>query len=108
MDARPTIRPVAPDDLDALLAYLEEQMKENGTNGGPLFQPYGRATPWRASVKAAPFRDGLATALGAPGWRRVWAAYDASAAEAAFLTIRTRDPTIGIPARPSGVRAGSV
>jgi RimJ/RimL family protein N-acetyltransferase len=88
MDARPTIRPVAPGDLDALLAYLEEQMKENGTNGVPLFQPYGRATPWRASEKAAPFRDGLATALGAPGWRRVWAAYDEAGAPVGHVDLR--------------------
>ena len=74
------IRPIERDGLDALMAYLEEQMQENGRDGRPIFQPYSRDAPWVASERMEPFRRGLDAPVGEPHWRRTWGAFDDSGA----------------------------
>ncbi|MES1205585.1 MAG: GNAT family N-acetyltransferase [Pseudomonadota bacterium] len=77
MDRRDiSIRPLAADDLEALIAYLEDHLLDNGRNGVPLFQPQSRGTTWRAADRLALFREGMAAPVGYPRWRRFWAAFD--------------------------------
>lgn len=89
MEAPPTIAPVEIDALDRFFAYLEEHASENGVDGGPLFQPYHRGAPWRASEKAPLFRAGLAVPVGALGWRRAWAASDDHDAVIGHVDLRS-------------------
>jgi ribosomal protein S18 acetylase RimI-like enzyme len=88
MDARSGIRSVQVADLDDFFAYLEDQLKDNGKNGVPLFHPYSRHTPWHASEKAELFRAGMASPVGAPGWRRAWAAFDERDAPIGHVDLR--------------------
>jgi len=84
----PSIRALQVADLDAFFAYLEDQLKDNGKNGLPLFHPYSRHTPWRASEKEELFRMGIVAPLGAPGWRRAWVAFDEHGAPAGHVDLR--------------------
>ncbi|WP_020656002.1 GNAT family N-acetyltransferase [Massilia niastensis] len=87
------IRAVAIADLDALFAYLGDQLDENGRNGMPLFQPMSRAVTGVPDAMRARFTAGLATKLGEPGWRRAWIAVDAGGAIAGHVDLRGRaDP----------------
>jgi len=74
MSASTTIRPVGSADLPAFFAYLNAHLQDNGRDGAPLFQPMPRAQSLFPEEKIAAFSNGLALAVGAPGWRRAWIA----------------------------------
>lgn len=84
------IRAVAPDDLPALFAYLDDHLGDNGRDGTPLFQPMPRAESCFPVDKRAGFVLGLGTALDAPGWRRGWIAVDAAGAIRGHVDLRAR------------------
>jgi RimJ/RimL family protein N-acetyltransferase len=88
MEAPPRIAPVELAALDRFLAYAEQLSSENGVGGVPLFQPFPRGAPWQSSEKAALFRAGLAAAVGAPGWRRLWTARDEQGAPVGHVDLR--------------------
>ena len=62
--------------MDALLAYLDDHLSDNGRDG-KYFMPLTPEQSRFPADKARSFRDGLAIAVGEPGWRRAWAARDA-------------------------------
>ena len=84
------IRAIFPDGLDTFVAYLEDHSKDNGQNGGILFQPFSRHDKWIGAEKLAAFRAGLETEVGAMNWRRLWAAFDASGAISGHVDLRGR------------------
>lgn len=69
-----SVIPLSPATYDAFFAYLNDQLKDNGQGGTPLFQPMSRVLPTLAPERAAAFRQALETPLGQPGWRRAWIA----------------------------------
>ena len=77
----PAIRAVGPDDLDALLRYLRDSVGDNGEGATPLFMPVPRGVSAMTPDRVASFRDGIARAVGEPGWRRIWTARDAASDE---------------------------
>ena len=85
-----TIRPALHTDLAALFAYLNDHLADNGKDGAPLFQPMARGESRLPPEKEAGFITGLGTAVGEPGWRRVWLAFDNSGAIAGHIDLRAR------------------
>ena len=94
-----SIRPAVHTDLAALFAYLNDHLADNGKDGTPLFQPMARSESRLPPEKEAGFITGLGTAVGEPGWRRVWLALDDSGAIAGHIDLRAR------PERPAAHRA---
>jgi ribosomal protein S18 acetylase RimI-like enzyme len=88
MEALAVMRAWHDDDLDELVAYLEDQGKENGQNGAALFQPYSRHTGRPASDVRDVFRAGMGTPVGAPTWRRGWTARDQNGAIIGHVDLR--------------------
>jgi ribosomal protein S18 acetylase RimI-like enzyme len=86
----PSIRSVAPDDLPAFFAYLDDHLADNGRNGAALFQPMARAESRFPGEKKAGFTTGLATPVGEPGWRRAWIAVDEAGNIAGHIDLRAR------------------
>jgi GNAT superfamily N-acetyltransferase len=84
------IRAIEPTGLDAFMTYLEDHSKDNGQNGGILFQPFSRHDTWIGAEKLAAFRAGLETDVGAMNWRRLWAAFDAHGAISGHVDLRGR------------------
>lgn len=70
------IRLLEAGDYPAFFAYLNEQLKENGKKGSPLFQPVPREIVKLPAEKEAAFVAGLSKSIGQPGWRRAWIATD--------------------------------
>lgn len=88
-----TIAPLAPEWLPQLFQYLDDQLQENGRDGGVLFQPLSRLASRLPPEKAAAFANGLAQDFGQPGWRRMWLALDARGAIAGHIDLRAHpDP----------------
>jgi ribosomal protein S18 acetylase RimI-like enzyme len=85
-----SIEALEPGQLPALFAYLDEHLRDNGKNGTPLFQPMARSASTFPAERRAAFANGLATPLGAPGWRRAWVARDATGAIAGHVDLRAR------------------
>ncbi|HEY1043381.1 MAG TPA: GNAT family N-acetyltransferase [Telluria sp.] len=86
-----TIRAVTAADLPALFSYLGEQLIENGRKGNPLFQPVPRTDdPSLPLAIRSRFTNGLAAAVGEPGWRRAWIAVDGRDAIAGHVDLRAR------------------
>ncbi len=81
------IAPITPDDLDALFAYLGEQLAENGRDG-KWFQAMASTTAGVPESKRAAFRAGFDAAFGDPGWRRGWIARDAQGRIAGHVDLR--------------------
>jgi ribosomal protein S18 acetylase RimI-like enzyme len=87
------IQPIDEANLEALFAYLEDQMRDNGRDGVPLFMPQSRQAPAMVPEKVASFRAGLSVPVGAPGWRRAWAALNSSGRIAGHVDLRAHpDP----------------
>jgi RimJ/RimL family protein N-acetyltransferase len=63
-------------DFELFLAYLNNHLADNGRDGTGYFQPLSRSESRFPSDKAQSFKSGLGTAVGAPGWRRLWVARD--------------------------------
>ena len=66
------IRELAARDYPDFFAYLNAQLRDNGKNGHPLFQPLSRDIETFPPEKEASFVAGLAKSIGQPGWRRAW------------------------------------
>jgi ribosomal protein S18 acetylase RimI-like enzyme len=87
------IRPIGSAGLDAFIAYLEDQLKDNGQNGTPLFQPTSRHETRIAADRVASFRVGMETPVGEAKWRRVWCAFDPIGAIIGHVDLRAhQDP----------------
>ena len=85
-----TIAPLALEQLPQLFAYLDDQMQENGCDGGVLFQPQSRLAPRLPPERAAAFANGFAQPFGQPGWRRMWLALDPLGGIAGHIDLRAR------------------
>ena len=81
------IAPTADADLDALFGYLAEQLAENGRDG-LWFMPLAPTDAGIPAEKRQSFRDGFATPVGEPGWRRGWLARDARGEVAGHIDLR--------------------
>lgn len=91
-----SIRPAVHSDLGAFFAYLDDHLADNGQGRTALFQPMPRGESRLSADKAARFTQGLATALGEPGWRRLWLAQDGASAIAGHIDLRARpEPLAG-------------
>lgn len=88
--ARPeqVILPIDAANLDAFGRYREDQLKDNGHDGTPLFQPQSQAGVSLVSEKIALFQTGLAASVGEPKWRRGWVALDASGTIIGHVDLR--------------------
>ena len=84
----PVIRQLESARLETFFAYLEDQLKDNGRNGTPLFQPQSRDAPGIDTEKAAQFRASLDVDIGKAQWRRAWGAFDPSRAFAGHIDLR--------------------
>lgn len=82
------IGPLAADQFDVFLAYLNEHLADNGKDGGIYFQPLSRLQSRFPPERAELFRNGLLVALGQPGWRRLWVARDAQGAIVGHIDLR--------------------
>ena len=81
------IETLAEDDHDAFFRYLGEQLAENGRDG-VYFMPIAPTDAGVPLERQQGFRDGLATAVGEPGWRRGWIARDARGGVAGHVDLR--------------------
>lgn len=61
-------------DFAEFLRYLNDHLSDNGVGDTAYFQPLPRAESFFPAEKAEAFQTGLATPVGAPGWRRAWVA----------------------------------
>ena len=82
-----TIAQTTDADFDALFRYLGEQLAENGRDG-LWFMPLAPTGAGIPSGKRQAFRDGFATPMGEPGWRRGWIARDARGEVAGHIDLR--------------------
>lgn len=85
-----TIRDVRGELLSDFFAYLADHGKDNGQDGTPLFKPYPRGFLWATPEKVAAFDVALARPVGAPGWRRAWAAFEPGGAIIGHADLRAR------------------
>ena len=83
------IRPARAADLQALFAYLGEQLAENGRDG-VLFQPMAPTPGGVPPAMRERFTAGMATPVGQPGWRQVWIALDENGQVAGHIDLRGR------------------
>jgi ribosomal protein S18 acetylase RimI-like enzyme len=81
------IEPIVEADFDALLRYLGEQLAENGRDG-VYFMPMAPTDAGVPFERQQELRDGLATSVGEPGWRRGWIARDARGVVAGHVDLR--------------------
>lgn len=70
---RPLAEPLEAGDFAEFIAYLNDHLADNGGEDG-YFQPLPRGQSGFTAERAAPFRNGLAIAVGDAGWRRAWVA----------------------------------
>jgi ribosomal protein S18 acetylase RimI-like enzyme len=84
------IRPADAADLPAFFAYLDDHLRDNGRDGGPLFQPLSRAQSQLPTGLRISFIKGLDIPVGEPGWRRLWLALDARGSIAGHIDLRAR------------------
>jgi ribosomal protein S18 acetylase RimI-like enzyme len=85
--ARIVVEPFAESDFDDFFRYLGAQAAENGRDG-VWFMPMAPAEAGIPAAKQQSFRDGFATPLGQPSWRRGWLARDARGAVAGHIDLR--------------------
>ncbi len=81
------IEPLAEPDLDDFFRYLGEQLAENGRDG-VYFQPMVATPGGIPASKQQAFKDGFATPVGEPGWRRGWLARDARGQVCGHVDLR--------------------
>ncbi len=74
--ALPRIEPLAPQEFDAFIDYLNDHLSDNGRPPVGYFQPLSREASLFSPARAAAFRAGLETPVGERGWRRGWVARD--------------------------------
>ena len=81
------IEPFVESDFDGFFRYLGEQIAENGRDGA-WFMPLVPTDAGLPEAKQQSFRNGFATPVGEPGWRRGWLARDARGAVAGHIDLR--------------------
>ncbi|CUI06158.1 GNAT family N-acetyltransferase [Massilia antarctica] len=84
------IRAAGGDDLDAFFVYLNDHLRDNGSGATALFMPMPRTASRFGSERESAFRSATTTALGQPGWRRLWLAVDAQGGIAGHVDLRAR------------------
>ncbi|ATQ73263.1 GNAT family N-acetyltransferase [Massilia violaceinigra] len=84
------IRAAASEDLDTFFAYLNDHLRDNGSGATALFMPMARAASRFGPEREHAFRSATGTALGQPGWRRLWLAFDAQGGIAGHIDLRAR------------------
>ena len=77
-------------DFQHFFSYLDLQLKENGRDGAPLFQPQSRAKNGFPREREAGFVEGLSIAIGAPKWRRAWVYQESSGGMVGHIDLRGR------------------
>lgn len=77
-----------PQDFDLFLAYINDHLSDNGRGDTPYFQPMPRKESRFPADKAAAFKNGMQTAMGEPGWRRLWVARDSAGQIAGHIDLR--------------------
>lgn len=82
------IEPLRAAQFDAFLRYLNDHLSDNGVGETARFQPLPRSESFFPPEKAEAFRDGLATPVGAPGWRRAWVALTPQGRIAGHIDLR--------------------
>nr|WP_240458095.1 GNAT family N-acetyltransferase [Vibrio neptunius] len=75
-------------DLPDFFTYLERQLKENGVNGTPLFQPLSRNNTTIATQTQQKFIDGVSAEFSDIGWRPLWLAKDAQGKICGHIDLR--------------------
>jgi len=68
------IQPFDIADFDLFIAYLNEQLAENGAGESSYFMPFERADSNVSPGKIEVFRKALSTPFMEPGWRQLWLA----------------------------------
>ena len=81
------IEPLAEADLEAFFRYRGEQSAENGRDG-VYFMPVEPSAAGFSLERQQRYRNGLAVAVGEPGWRRAWIARDAHGGVAGHVDLR--------------------
>lgn len=66
------IKPLGPEDFDAIFAYLNHQLAYNGKDGYPLFMPVSRTESAFPEEKWQNFIADLVKPVAGPRWRRAW------------------------------------
>lgn len=75
-------------DFDAFLLYLNDHLADNGLDGRLYFQPLPRAESRVSDAQAAAFRNGMATGVDQPDWRRVWVAREVDGGIVGHVDLR--------------------
>lgn len=83
-----SIEPLSANEFDEFIAYLNDQLSENGGAGTGYFQPLPRGGSCFPADREAAFRDGIDTAVGTKGWRRVWVARSADGQIVGHIDLR--------------------
>lgn len=84
------IRPAGEADLAPFFAYLDDHLRDNGTNGNPLFQPLPRDASRMPPGLRLAFIRGIVQDVGDPGWRRLWLAIGPTGDIAGHVDLRAR------------------
>lgn len=82
------IEPLAAAEADAFFAYLNDHLRDNGSAGTGYFQPLARQASRFPADREQAFREGLAIAVGTPGWRRAWVARSAQGQIVGHVDLR--------------------
>ena len=89
------IEALAEAHFDGFFRYMGEQLAENGRDG-TWFMPMAPTDAGVPPERQQRFRDGLATPVGEPGWRRGWIARNARGEIAGHVDLRAHpDPFTG-------------
>ncbi|MBV8665492.1 MAG: GNAT family N-acetyltransferase [Burkholderiaceae bacterium] len=83
-----TINALDASALGIFFAYLNDHLGDNGAPGTGYFQPLPRQQSEMPTDKMESFRRGLQSALGEPGWRRLWVAHSADGSIAGHIDLR--------------------
>ncbi|MBT8208099.1 MAG: GNAT family N-acetyltransferase [Acidimicrobiia bacterium] len=71
-----SIQLLTPDDVDRYAAHMQEHARESGTDGDPIFMPYGEDAPFAPGPSMERRRTSWALAVGEPEWARCWGLID--------------------------------
>jgi ribosomal protein S18 acetylase RimI-like enzyme len=83
-----SIVPLHERDFADFIAYLNDHLSDNGAGDAGYFQPLSRSLSFFPADRETAFRSGLATAVGAKGWRRAWVARSADGRIVGHIDLR--------------------
>lgn len=83
-----TVEPITSSEFDGFSVYLNDHLADNGQPSGVYFQPLSKDESVFAPERAAAFRGALDIAVGAPGWRRLWGAFEPDGALVGHIDLR--------------------